>query len=139
MVGFEGMKKQISSQKAPKATNFFSQAILSDSRYKMELSGQIGLSPESMNLVEGGIKEETEQTFSNIEMILAEVGWNLEHLTKVRVYLADMSDYTAMNEVYENKFVSLPPARITIAVKELPLGAKVEIECFAEGDEISKG
>lgn len=133
------MKKlQISTHKAPDAASFFSQAILTESKYKMELSGQIGLNPETTTLVEGGVREETEQTFNNIEMILAEVGWNLENLTKVRVYLTDMSDYAAMNEIYENRIAGLPPARIAIAVKELPLGARVEIECVAEGDEISK-
>lgn len=131
------MKKVIiSSENAPKAANFFSQAVLTTNKYTLELSGQIGLDPKTGNLVEGGVREQTERTFCNIEAILFEVGWNFENITKTRVYLTSMSDYQAMNEVYASKFQGNAPARTAVAVKELPLGALVEIECCAEGDEV---
>ena len=79
---------------------------------------------------------QTKQTFKNIEAILSEIGWTLDNITKVRVYLTSMNDYSEMNEIYASLFTKNAPARIAIAVKELPLGALVEIECVAEGNEI---
>jgi len=129
------MKKQIiDTNEAPKAASFFSQAVLTNHPYLLELSGQIGLNPETMKLVDGGVKAETEQIFKNIQAILKSVGWSLDNITKVRVYLTNMNDYQAMNEVYAQKFIKKAPARVAIAVKELPLGAKVEIECNASGN-----
>lgn len=72
-----------------------------------------------------------------MEGIISELGWTLENLTKVRIYLVDMADYKKVNEVYATKFTKNPPARIAIAVRALPLGALIEIECVAAGDEIS--
>ena len=130
------MKKIIATTKAPAATPLFSQAILESSKYRLEISGQIGLDGNN-KLVDGGIEAQTKQTLQNVEGILSELGWTLENLTKVRIYLVDMADYAKVNEVYATKFTKNPPARIAIAVRALPLGALIEIECVAAGDEIS--
>ena len=130
------MKKIIATTKAPVATPLFSQAILESSKYRLEISGQIGLDGNN-KLVDGGIEAQTKQTLQNVEGILSELGWTLENLTKVRIYLVDMADYAKVNEAYGTKFTKNPPARIAIAVKALPLGALIEIECVAAGDEIS--
>lgn len=127
-------KKIIRSDKAPKAAVYFSQAVLHDSKHTLELSGQVGINPETGKLVEGGIGPQTEQTLTNIQNILASIGWKFENIVKTRIYLADMADYQAMNEIYAKKFPQNPPARLCVAVKQLPLGALVEIECTAAGD-----
>lgn len=132
------MKNIISSNNAPKATGPFSQAILHDNKYSLELSGQIGIDPKNGKLVDGGITEETKQTLSNIKAVLSEVGWDFENIIKSRIYLADMKDYLVVNELYAEKFSDNPPARIALAVKNLPLGALVEIECSAVGDNIKE-
>jgi len=133
------MKKiVISSEKAPRAASFFSQGILTANKYKLELSGQIGIDPQIGKLVEGGVSSQTEQIFKNIEGILSKLGWTFNNISKTRVFLVAMSDYQEMNNVYAKKFGEAPPARIAVAVKQLPLGALVEIECSAEGDEISE-
>ena len=125
------MKKSISSKNAPKAADYFSQAVLSDEKQVLELSGQIGLDPKTFKLVEGGVQAQTERAFQNIEAVLAAAGMTLTNVTKVRVYLTSMSDYQEMNDVYAEKFGDTPPARVTLSVKELPMGALVEIECVA--------
>ena len=132
------MKNVISSNNAPKATGPFSQAILFDKKYSLELSGQIGIDPKNGTLVEGGITEETKQTLSNIKAILSEVGWDFKNVVKSRIYLTDMKDYSTVNELYAEAFSENPPARIALAVKNLPLGALVEIECSAAGDNIQE-
>ncbi len=129
-------KKAIVSSNAPKPASFFSQAILSSSKYQLELSGQIGLVSETMTLIGDSVEAQTKQAFENIEAVLKEIGWDLSNITKVRVYLTAMTDYKEMNDVYATKFSQNAPARVAVAVKELPLGAKVEIECIAQGDEI---
>lgn len=94
-------------------------------------SGQIPINPQTGELVSGGIKEQTTQVFENIKAILVENGLNLNHIIKTTVFLADINDFTAMNETYAS-FVSTPyPARSAFAVKDLPKGAKVEIEVIA--------
>ncbi|MCX6741057.1 MAG: Rid family detoxifying hydrolase [Candidatus Parcubacteria bacterium] len=131
------MKKIIATTKAPAATPLFSQAILESSKYRLEISGQIGLD-ENGKLIDGGIEAQTRQALQNVEGIVSELGWTLENLTKVRIYLVDMADYAKVNEFYATKFTKNPPARIAIAVKALPMGALIEIECVAAGDEILK-
>jgi 2-iminobutanoate/2-iminopropanoate deaminase len=133
------MKKvSISSEKAPKAASFFSQGILTANKFTLELSGQIGMNPQTGKLVESGVGSQTEQIFKNIENVLSELGWSFDNITKTRIYLVAMSDYQEMNDVYAKKFGDSPPARVAVAVKELPLGATVEIECIAEGNKISE-
>lgn len=131
------MKKIIHSDKAPKATGLLSQAVLHDFKFTLEVSGQIGINPQIGKLVEGGIGPQTEQTLANIQAVLSSIGWGFENIIKARIYLADMADYQTVNEIYAKKFPNDPPARIALAVKQLPLGALVEIECTAAGDNIS--
>lgn len=128
------MKKIITSENAPKANGLLSQAIFYDSKYTMEFSGQVGINPKDGKLVDGGIEAETEQTFKNIGALLSEVGWNYKNILKVRIFLSDMKDYATVNKIYMKYFIGEMPTRIALAVKELPLGALVEIECVAVGD-----
>jgi 2-iminobutanoate/2-iminopropanoate deaminase len=94
-------------------------------------SGQIGLDPATGSLVSGGIVPETERTFENLRAILDAAGTRLGSVVKTTVFLADMADFAAMNGVYARCFGEHKPARTTVAVKDLPLGARVEIEAWA--------
>jgi 2-iminobutanoate/2-iminopropanoate deaminase len=95
------------------------------------VSGQLGLKPGD-ELIEGGIVEQTEQIFRNLRAILDEAGSGLDSLVKTTVFLIDLDDFGAMNEVYANHVGSSPPARATVQVAALPSGARVEIEAIAE-------
>jgi reactive intermediate/imine deaminase len=94
------------------------------------LSGQIGVGPGG-GLVQGGIEPETRQTLENIRRVLQAAGSDLARVVKCTVFLADIRDYAAMNQVYGSFFPSEPPARSTVAVSGLAFNARVEIECFA--------
>jgi 2-iminobutanoate/2-iminopropanoate deaminase len=120
------MKQAIYSNQAPAAIGPYSQAV--NSGKLTVLSGQLGIDPGSGNLVSGGVKEQTVQVFKNIEAILQEAGHSLKDVVKTTVFLADMSDFTAMNEIYAGFFTEPYPARSTVAVKSLPKNALVEIE-----------
>jgi len=95
------------------------------------LSGQIGTLPGSRELAAGGIAAETRQTMENIKQILEYSGSSLDQVVKCTVFLLNISDYAAMNEVYASFFENDPPARSTLAASGLALGAQVEIECIA--------
>lgn len=95
------------------------------------LSGQIGNRPGTLELVPGGIGPETEQTLTGIRDLLGEIGLGMEDVVKCTVFLADIDDYQAMNEVYARFFPEDPPARSTLAASGLALGARIEIECIA--------
>ena len=95
------------------------------------LSGQIGTLPGTNGLTEGGVGPETRQTLENIRSVLEYAGSSLERVVKCTVFLADIADYAAMNEVYRSYFPDKPPARSTVAGSGLALGARVEIECIA--------
>ena len=84
--------------------------------------------------MDGGVGPETEQVMTNIKAILEEAGWSFNNIVKARIFLTDMTDYKVVNEIYAKNFTSEPPARVTVAVKQLPLGALVEIECTAAGE-----
>jgi len=99
--------------------------------YLILLSGQIGNLPGTREVVAGGIKAETRQALENIKSLLAAAGSSLDQVAKCTVFLADISDYGAMNEVYAGYFSHDPPARSTVAGSGLALGARVEIECIA--------
>lgn len=123
------MKKQISTAKAPAAIGPYSQAI--EANGMVFVSGQLPVNPETGEFAEGGIKELTRQSLTNMKNILAEAGLGMENVVKTTVFLADMADFAAMNEVYASFFDGVAPARSAVAVKTLPKNALVEIECIA--------
>ena len=121
--------KAIHTNNAPAAIGPYSQAI--EVNGFVFASGQIPIDPSTGNFVEGGVKEQTKQAITNAGNILKEAGTDLAHVVKTTVYLADMNDFAAMNEVYAT-FFSLPfPARSAVAVKDLPKGALVEVEVLS--------
>ena len=122
--------KAISSSKAPAAIGPYSQAIDSGAGLVF-VSGQLPIDPATGAFPEGGIKEQTAQSIRNAKAILEEAGSGLDKVVKTTVFLADMADIGAMNEVYSSNFTSPFPARSAVAVKDLPKGALVEIECIA--------
>jgi Ala-tRNA(Pro) deacylase len=95
------------------------------------VSGQVAQDPATGHLIGGGATAQAERVFENLRAVLGATGRDLSHVIKVTVYLTDMNDFAAMNAVYEQHFEAPYPARTTIAVKELPLGARVEIDCIA--------
>ncbi|MDX6504651.1 MAG: 2-iminobutanoate/2-iminopropanoate deaminase [Gaiellaceae bacterium] len=107
----------------------YSQAIRSGSL--VFVSGQLGLAPGATELVGSGIVEQTEQIFRNLAAILEEAGSGLDSLVKTTVFLIDLGDFAAMNEVYRQHAGDRPPARSTVQVAALPSGARVEIEAVA--------
>src|SRR4030095_4039150 len=94
-------------------------------------AGQVGLDPARGELVPGGIAEQTERVFENLEAVLAGAECGFADVVKTTVFLADMQDFQAMNEIYARRFTGPPPARTTIAAAGLPKGARVEIEAVA--------
>ncbi|MCI5818852.1 MAG: RidA family protein [Paraprevotella sp.] len=122
--------KKLHSDKAPKALGPYSQAIVAGGL--VFASGQVPIDPATGNFVEGGIKEQTKQSLTNVSNVLAEAGIDLSHVVKTTVFLSDMDNFAAMNEVYATFFSEPYPARSAVAVKTLPKGALVEIEVIAE-------
>lgn len=122
--------KPISTQNAPAAIGPYSQAIRTGNL--VFVSGQLPIDPATGQFAEGGITELTRQSLTNIANILKEAGTDMSHVVKTTVLLADMNDFAAMNEVYASFFEAPFPARSAFAVKTLPKGAMVEIECIAE-------
>lgn len=123
------MNKQIHTDNAPAAIGPYSQAI--EAGNMVFASGQIPIDPATGNFVEGGIKEQTRQSLTNAQNILKEAGTDLQHVVKTTVFLSDMDNFGAMNEVYAEFFAQPFPARSAVAVKTLPKGALVEVECIA--------
>lgn len=121
--------KQISTQNAPAAIGPYSQAI--EVNGFVYASGQLPIDPATGAFPEGGVKEQTRQSLLNVKSILEEAGLALSNVVKTSVYLADMGDFAAMNEVYSQFFAQPFPARSAIAVKALPKGALVEVEVVA--------
>lgn len=121
--------KQIHTDNAPKALGPYSQAI--EAGGMVFASGQVPIDPATDKFVEGGIKEQTRQSLTNAQNILHEAGTDLHHVVKTTVFLSDMNDFAAMNEVYAEFFAQPYPARSAVAVKTLPKGALVEVECIA--------
>lgn len=124
------MIKSIQTEKAPAAIGPYSQAVDSGCGLVF-VSGQLPIDPLTGAFPEGGVKEQTRQSLLNASAILAEAGLALSDVVKTTVFLADMGDFAAMNEVYSSFFKSPFPARSAVAVKTLPKGALVEIECIA--------
>lgn len=123
------MKKVIVTNNAPAAIGPYSQAVQVGNMLFM--SGQLGIDPVTGNFAEGGIKEQTIQSFKNIQAILAEGGFTIEDVVKTTVFLSDMNDFAAMNEIYASQFTGSFPARSAVAVKTLPKNGLVEIEVTA--------
>ncbi len=121
--------KAIHTDNAPAAIGPYSQAI--EVNGFVFASGQIPIDPKTGNLVEGGIKEQTRQAIVNAGNILKAAGTDLSHVVKTTVYLDNMDDFAAMNEVYAQYFSRPFPARSAVAVKKLPKGALVEVEVLA--------
>lgn len=125
--------KPIQTEKAPAAIGPYSQAIDSGTGL-IFLSGQLPINPASGAFPEGGVQEQTRQSLLNVKAILEAAGLSLSQVVKTTVFLADMADFSAMNEVYAQFFTQPFPARSAVAVKTLPKGALVEIECIASGN-----
>jgi len=123
------MSSAISSPDAPPAIGPYSQGILTGSF--IFLSGQIPLVRDTGKFVDGGITEQTEQVITNIKALLKSQNLDLSDVVKATVFLADMNEFTAMNEVYAKHFTGRPPARSTVQVARLPRDARVEIEVIA--------
>ena len=123
------MKEVIISDKAPRPVGPYSQAIKVGKL--IFVAGQAAIDPKTGKIVNGGIKEQTQQTFRNIEAILKTAGLTLEHVVKVSVFLKNISDYKMMNEVYATLFKRDPPARTTVQAN-LPLeGILIEADAVA--------
>jgi 2-iminobutanoate/2-iminopropanoate deaminase len=124
------MKKIIATDKAPKAIGPYSQAVQTGNL--VFCSGQIALDPATQEFQNGSIEEQTRRVLENLQAVLAAAGSDLNKVMKTTIYLADMADFAAVNAVYAEYFPTEPPARATVAVRELPKGAKVEIDAVAE-------
>ena len=122
------MKQVIATTAAPEAIGPYSQAV--EAAGMIFLSGQLSINPATGTMPEG-IQAQTRQSFENIKAILAKAGCTVDHIVKTTVFLADMSLFGAMNEVYAQQFDGAFPARSAFAVKELPKQALVEIEVIA--------
>ena len=121
--------KAIATKNAPAAIGPYSQAI--EVNGFVYASGQIPIDPATGAFVPGGIKEQTQQSLKNASAILQQAGTDMAHVVKTTVYLADIADFAAMNEVYATFFQEPDPALSAVAVKDLPKGALVEIEVLA--------
>ena len=119
----------VSTASAPQAIGPYSQATIVGNM--VYTAGQIGLDPATMQVVSGGVPEQTVQAMKNLAAVLEAAGSSLAKVAKTTVFLVDMADFAAMNEVYAKAFGDHRPARSTVAVVGLPRGVRVEIECIA--------
>jgi 2-iminobutanoate/2-iminopropanoate deaminase len=123
------MKKIIKTPDAPAAIGPYSQAV--EINRTLYISGQLGIDPKTGKMAEGDIKAQTRQVLKNIEAILQAAGYSFLDVVRSTCLLSDISDFKAMNEVYAEFYFEYQPARAAFAVKDLPLGALVEIETIA--------
>lgn len=124
------VKKIISTPHAPEPIGPYNQAIMA--KNTLYVSGQIGLIPDTMQLVDGGVKEQAEQVMKNLLAVLEAAKMNFDHVVKTSIFLADMDDFNTVNEVYGQYFDNpTAPARETVAVKTLPKKVDVEISMIA--------
>jgi 2-iminobutanoate/2-iminopropanoate deaminase len=121
--------KQVTTDKAPKALGPYSQAIVAGDL--VFCAGQIALDPATGQIVSGDIKEQTRRVIDNLAAVLEAAGSSLDRVAKTTVFLTDLAEFTAMNEVYAEKFGGHRPARSTVPVAALPRGGRIEIECIA--------
>ena len=122
-------RSKVSTASAPAAIGPYSQAIILDGM--VYCSGQVGLDPATGQLVEGDVRTQAQRALQNLSAVLEAAGSSLANVVKTTVFLTDMANFTAMNEIYASFFGDTPPARSTVAVSELPKGAQVEIEAIA--------
>jgi 2-iminobutanoate/2-iminopropanoate deaminase len=123
------MKEIIATESAPKAIGPYSQAVRAGNL--VFASGQIPTDPATGEFVPGGIAEQTEQVLRNLTAVFAAAGVQMNQIVKTTVFLVDMNDFTAMNEVYARFFPEAPPARATVQAGRLPRDARVEIDAIA--------
>ena len=123
------MRQAVATSSAPKAIGPYSQAIRAGSL--LFVSGQVPIDPATGQIVEGDIAAQTHRVFQNISEILKAGGASLDHVARTTVFLADMNDFAAMNEVYAGYFTAPAPARATVQVSRLPRDARVEIDVIA--------
>ena len=123
------MKEVVLTARAPKPIGPYSQAIKSNGF--LFLSGQVALDPQTNEFAGSDIRQQTERVFENIKGVLEAAGANFHHVVKTTVFLKDMNDFAAMNEVYARYFAAAPPARSTVQAARLPKDASVEIEVIA--------
>ena len=122
-------RAKVATDSAPAAIGPYSQAIILDG--VIYCSGQVGLDPASGQLVEGDVQAQAQRALQNLSAVLEAAGSSLANVVKTTVFLTNMGNFAAMNEVYATFFGDEPPARSTVAVAELPKGAQVEIEAIA--------
>jgi len=123
------MKTIINSKHAPKPVGPYSQAVRAGNT--LYISGQVAIDPISNTIIKSNIEDETTQIMKNIENILNEAGLMFDNVVRTKIYLTNMNDFSAVNNVYGSYFKSNPPARTTIEVSGLPLGVNVEIDMIA--------
>jgi 2-iminobutanoate/2-iminopropanoate deaminase len=129
MTGQTGASRVVRTPHAPKAIGPYSQAVVRGGF--VFCSGQIGLDPQSGDLVSGGVREQTRRVLDNLAFVLEAAGASLASVVRCTVYLKDLGEFGAMNEVYGQYFTQDPPARATVEVARLPKDALVEIDCIA--------
>lgn len=122
-------QRVIVTEKAPAAVGPYSQAIRTEGF--IFTAGQIAINPATGKLIDGDVAAQTDQVLKNLGAVLEAGGSDLSHVVKTTVFLADISQFSAMNEVYSRYFTQNPPARSTVQAAALPLGARVEIEAVA--------
>ena len=122
-------QKAIASDKAPKAIGPYSQAVVVGDL--VFTSGQIPLDPATQQMVDGDIRMQTERVMENLAAVLQAAGVSFENVVKSTIFVADLADFAAVNEIYGKRFPRSPPARSTVQVAALPKGARVEIELIA--------
>ena len=125
------MKNILSTDKAPAAIGPYSQGVSAPVRSIVITSGQLPVDPATGAFAEGGVAGQTRQSLLNVQAVLAAAGLTLENVIKTTVFLKDMNDFAAMNEVYATFFPGDPPARSAVEVARLPKDALVEIEAIA--------
>ncbi len=124
------MKTIINTDKAPAPVGPYSQAV--ESGGFLFCSGQIAINPTTNQVLTGPVEEQAKQVLENIKAVLDKAGMNFGNVVKTTIYLINMNDFTAVNEVYAKYFKEQPPARSTVAVSALPKGVHVEIEVLAK-------
>ncbi len=122
-------KKVVYTERAPKPVGPYSQAIIAGNF--IFTAGQIPIDPKTNQIVQGDIKEQTRQVLENLKAVLEEAGATFDDVVKVTVYMRDLNEFSAMNEVYSEYFKNSPPARTTVEVSRLPRDVKIEIDLIA--------